>query len=259
MPISYSIKSNTSLIIISLLILVTTNCSSNYKGRNDLFDDDLKGNVSKATMLFYDIVEDSGKFYRGKLEYKYIFKFNHDGNITDQTAITTTGKGSPVIDETIFNYNDKGQKTSDRHPSKSKPFSTTVFDDQGKWKEIDSFDDKKGILLSKAEFSYPDSNSSEMNEYNSKGQLLSKTTYKSHRHLVNELKKYDAKGMLVEESDFTYDSNGMLQTTKNLLGHQAHEISYKYSNKDNEGNYLISTRFYDGKPYLFGEIMLEYY
>jgi antitoxin component YwqK of YwqJK toxin-antitoxin module len=209
-------------------------------------------------MVFYPVDVKSGVIHRGKPRSKYVFEFNLDGNTVKQTEIAIPDSGSESATQTIFSFNDRGQRVFARHPGKTKAFLKCIYDDEGNLKETYFFDETTGILLTKTELIRKDSVVSE-NEYVSNGKLVGKTISKQNGDLVSDVKRYGANGKLVSQSIFSYNANGKLVKTINVESGRSSETTCKYSNFDSTGNYLMSTNYYNGTPFEIEERLVEYY
>lgn len=245
------------LSIIVILLIFVSSCSSHLKRKNDLFYDQVTGKVSKLTMNFFSAVDTNHGIKKGPLQYKYIFYFNEDGNITQQTGYAIKSSAFELIENSIFFYNDKGQKAYCKHSSEAKPCVTYLYDENGILNKINSFDDMNGGLLKITKIKKLNNPSlSEEDEYLANGLLASKTIYKSKGDLVTEIKKYKSNGRLIEQTEFIYDTDGRLKIAKDLFNG---EKSTTYSNIDSNGNYLKCINYSNGKPYQIEERILEYY
>lgn len=242
---------------LSILTIFFFSCSK-QKEKNDLFYDNLKDNVSKVTMSFYEFKK-SGYEYKEKIVNRYIFTFNPDGNIKLQTAITIPDSGATTTDQTVFSYNEKGLKTAARHLSKSKPFSTTLYDSKGNEIEILSLNEENGTVLNKQKWVHKNNDTSELDSFLPNGNLSGKIFYISSGDLVTCLLTYDQNGRLTHQSNYIYNSSGLMIRREEKESNKTSIFDYDYSDYDGKGNYQKSNIYYNGKNLQVEKREIEYF
>ena len=245
-------------LLISFFLLIISSCSQKNKGKNDLFYDNLNGNVSKVTLSYYEFKK-SGHEYKEKIVYRYIFTFNHDGNIKLQTSITIPDSGASTTDQTVFSYNDKGQNIAARHLSKSKPYSKTLYDSKGNEIEILSLNEDNGTVLNKQKWGHKNDDTSELDSYLPNGDLSGKIIYISTGDHVTRLLTYDQNGKLTHQSNYIYNSSGFMIRREEKEGNKTSIFDYDYSDYDGKGNYQKSNIYYNGKNFQVEKREIEYF
>lgn len=237
---------------LAIILFSIISCSS--KKHNDLFADEIRGNASKLTMVFYSINEDSTKIIPQE---KFIFTFNTDGNIIQQIDSINRNGLYVISEQTVFIYNSDGQKICARHFFLSKPFLTYSYNTNGEMSEIKSFNDTTGLLLYKTSIIRFNSDSEEFKEYLPNRKLIGTTKYVSQGDFVTDVLRYDGNGNLIGHNHFNY-SNGLLQS-RNDYQDETKKISFKHSNFDKYGNYLTTIGYSNGKPFRLEKRTIEYY
>jgi hypothetical protein len=227
-----------------LIILMFSLCyCALKKDKNSLTKDNIKGRVSTLTESHYSAIERFGETQKGGLEYKYIYKYDTNGN---QIEVNGYSNIPGIIDgrerKTIYKYDTNGNKIEE-----------SWYDPDGSLSLITIFKyDSRG-------------NQIEANCYNSDGSLLiSRSTY-----------KYDSRGNKIEDNfcfpypvcdsgdkyTFKYDSRGnqIEENRYNSDGSLEYKHTFKYDEYDKTGNWVRKIKFRNDKPLVITERKIEYY
>lgn len=247
-----------NLLLLSVILLFFS-CSKN-KSKSDISKESLNGNVSKITVARYRATEKFGEPYKEKRVSLVTSKFNKDGNITDQDLLYTLD--SSEVDHIVFalQYNDKGQKISSRNMKNPKPTEFYKYDSDGLVREYIHVDDK-GTLTDKTVFVYDNDLASSETSYDNKGGIEKKITYKrNEKGLLKESTEYDSSGKLNRKMLYSYNTQNLLEKLdySSNTGY-AFVSTFKYSDKDDKGNYLKIVTYEKNKPVDIVERKIEYY
>ncbi|GGH10119.1 hypothetical protein [Mucilaginibacter phyllosphaerae] len=233
--------------------------SCTKKQKNDLQEGHVHGNVNEIIVNRYKAETKFGEIVKDKIQLHTVSTFNKAGNTeaSDNTWYYGSADSAEVHNNKFsFQYDDKG------HNNKiiivNKPTEYTLKKYNGELLvEVDDFE--SGKLSSKAKYIYDSGNLlSEINRYDANGKFTGKEKFSYANDLVSQLQVYKANGELNFKYGLTYDDNGNTLTEKQISGEYPFSHTFKYSNIDENGNWLKCISYTNGKPETYTERIIKY-
>lgn len=273
---------NSFVVFISIGISLFS-CKNVITKKNDLANDNLKGNVKSIRQTSYLAIEKFGEIQKGEKDGKYgycsVTLYNEKGNKIEESEYDTSGdfklkrifkynKEDDRIEESLYNSDGNlVSKTTNEYNDKRKIIETIIYKSDGSIEsqstceypndsvmEVTHFRGGKGIVKF-------DDKGREIEEispgffggkstfkYDEKGNIIEENLMESSsgtKDGVNIKYKYDEKGNKTKE--FMTGSDG-ITTTSSFI--------YKYDEKD---NWVQEIYFNNNSPSTITERKIEYY
>lgn len=185
------------LIIVFSITIFGCNQSSNSRDKNDLTKQNLKGSVSSITESQYGGLEKFGELEKGPIEHKYFYKYNTDGNMTNDSGYDYDNiPGMTGLNhETVFIYDNKGNLSE-----KGEDFEVN---------KISADSVLKDTTIKKAIYKRNNSSNLVISKYDGDNILEGKMIYKfDEKGNEVEISDYNKEGKLEEKTIVTYDNTG---------------------------------------------------
>jgi len=286
--------------LLACLVLISCTHPPKHK-KNDLETLHYKGRVKVVVYKIYHAMEDSGKVKKGGIISKVITKCDSNGYFVQQSNYKG---GEKLIYEVVHTY-DKDHnlisemKTEDvmqyLSQDNSKPDSlNTVVDsfnykldekgnkrvvkvkENGKpwYRDVNMFDDKGNVILSKEYVPWDTLNKTEKYKYDDKGNLVEKAAFRADSSLfIRYTYKYDDASNLVEvvtyngmdsirtKETMKYDDKGNKTLDVSVKGDGTSQFDwhYEFTDFDKTGNWIRELTYSSGKPQSVVERLIEYY
>lgn len=245
----------------AVLTLITLSLFACNKKKNDLADQELKGNVKQVITKTYEVSEKFGDVQKGRMTAKIVDDYNEDGNIirSSYTDIPNPDSSHVGPEEFISLFEYKDGKRSLHRDGKTHGIEEAYKYDGDKLIEIDGYNEK-GALNTKAKLKYnPDELVEEFAIYNNDGTLYRKelNKYNSSKHLI-EQDELNSENKVTDVIWFNYDSNSKMTGYKVKSKYSTDNYTIKMSKIDN-GNWLKSVKYDNGKPDELKEREIKYY
>ena len=252
------------LLLILLCLPLLFSCGRKKKD-NDLGN--LKGKVKSVIRMHFAAKEVFGDFEKGDLDYKYEYKYDKDGNITETSSYDKDGK-LRLYSSNKYKYDKDGNMTEEASCNKDGELRNKTkykYDEEGNLTEEDLYN-KDGELRNKTKYKYDeDGNLIEDIHYTKDGKLWYKTKYKYDKdsnltesnqyNKVGDLEykneyKYDIENRKISESFYAIENGNLGIITKyDKDGNQIEEMNhngdgmsvtkYKYDEFDENNNWIV--------------------
>lgn len=244
-------------------LIVFIGCKSGSQLKNDLYFDNLNGDIKSVKTIKYNAVDNLGGItIEGENQYieKKITKYNIKGNIVEFTNF----KPDNIIQNKLVNYhnkegfiieskmyNSKGRlsyKTNKIKYSKGRIIESTDYDSSGELLSITKYKrDNNGNMLEVTSYN-PEGNplARIVSKYDNTGNRIEEISIINEIFQYKYILKYDSVENVIEKIE--YDKNGLKIATETF----SYEI-------DNHGNWIRRVTFEDSIPKYIIKREIEYY
>ena len=252
---TFQISKQTILLFGCCLFLLS--CVKPRLRENDLSADQIKGSVSDATFIFYDLVLVSKKKYDRWPQSKYSFRFNKQGNIVEQKVYLYKDSAFILSEVTNFTDDAEGRPIFTFHDSHPNPFIKISY--QTEATETDSFDDMTGAILKKTVSSPLNDTLTIEQQQSPTGKKLGKTIYQTKQGRLVAYKIFNKDGRQEAQYYFKYDTAFRVKSRIYVQHNKVDTLTYSYLNFDQYGNYLVAITHLHRNPYMLEERTLTYF